>query len=484
MPGVRARTRPTGVNPIQAENALAGDPTWNQFSTNVDPLALSGYASKISLNKGDSVDFNITTKDSTVSIDIYRTGYYNGDGARKILSMGSFPGQRQAIAAPDPTTGMVAMNWTKTATLVVPTTWVTGVYLAKLTGSPSGNQSFIFFVVRNDGGHEKYLFQTSVTTYHAYNVYGGTSLYANQTNKSVYPYAHATKVSFDRPFEPAASNGAGQFLQYEYPFLRWMESQGFDATYTTDIDTHTNVNPLTNHKAFLVIGHDEYWTKAMRDNVAAAVNAGVNLGVFAANTSYWQIRLEPNAVGVPNRVIVGYKDFALSASRPGPDPFFCPSAPCGPGTDNTRVTTLWRSWPVSQPEQALVGVMFESSASGNYVVQNSSHWIYAGTGLVDGSQITGIIGYEYDRFFNSYVDDNTGATVTLTPQPGLTILSRSPVASSYSNSSIYTASSGARVFAAGTIEWNAGLDSSGWGCTCVSPALRRITMNILVNFGN
>jgi hypothetical protein len=475
-------------NAIQSENALPGTPGWNTFSAVADQLAISGYSSKISATHGESVDLFITTKDTTVSIDIFRVGYYGGVGARRVASLGSFPGRSQAIPAPDPATGMVAATgWTRTTTLTIPTDWVSGVYLAKLTGSPSGHQSFIFFVVRNDGGHEKYVFQNSVTTYQAYNIYGGTSLYDNQTNKSVYPYGHATKVSFDRPFDPLDGNGAGQFTRYEYPWVRWAESQGYDLTYITDVDTATNVNPLTNHKAFLAIGHDEYWSKEMRDNVTAALAAGVNLGFFTGNEMYWQIRLEPNALGVANRVQVGYKDFALAQSRPGPDPFFCPASPCAPGTDNSRVTTEWRAWPVSLPEQLLVGVMFDSTANAAaYVVQNSTSWVYSGTGLSDGSKINGIVGYEYDRVFTTYVDDNSGATVTMTPQPGLVILSNSPVGTSHANSTLYTAASGARVFAAGTIEWSSGLDSSGYGCTggCVSAALQRTTRNILNNFAN
>jgi hypothetical protein len=141
---------------------------------------------------------------------------------------------------------------------------------------------------------------------------------------------------------------------------------------------------------------------------------------------------------------------------------------------------------VSLPEQLLLGVMFESTANEvPYVVQNSSNWIYAGTGLTDGSKINGIVGYEYDRVFATYVDGNTGQTITLTPQPGLVILSRSPVVSSYSNSTLYTVAGGGRVFAGGTIEWSSGLDSNGYGCTggCVSPALQKTTINILNQFG-
>src|SRR5256885_1142139 len=194
-------TTAAAANPIQVENSNPGTPGWDDFASVSQQDAISGYGSKISVNHGDSIDFFVTTTAASFTIDIFRTGWYQGIGARKLASLGSFPGVHQAIPPPDSVTGMIACNWTKTTTLAIPNTWVTGVYLAKLSAS-NGNKSFIFFVVRNDGGAEDFVFQTSVTTYQAYNTWGGTSLYNNNTNKSVYTYPHATKVSFDRPFNP------------------------------------------------------------------------------------------------------------------------------------------------------------------------------------------------------------------------------------------------------------------------------------------
>src|SRR5690348_16796918 len=371
-------------NPIQVENSLPGDSTWGDFSANLSPTALSGYSSPISVNHGQTVHFYVTTTSANVTIDIYRMGWYGGTGARHIETLGTFAGQQQAIPNPDPVTGIVVCNWQQTASLAVPASWVTGVYLAKLSGS-SGDKSFIFFNVRNDGGHEDFVFQTSVTTYEAYNTYGGTSLYNNNTNGSSYSYAHATKVSFDRPFNPGDSSGAGHFLWYEYPMLRWAEKNGFDLTYTTDIDTDLNTNPLTNHKAFFSVGHDEYWSKAMRDNVEAARDAGVNLGFFSANAAYWQVRFEPNAAGVPDRVMVGYKDFATINQAPGPDPMY--------GVNNSVVTTLWRDPVVNRPENAMIGVMYidqNKTVERPYVVTNASSWVFANTGFVNGSSVNGV----------------------------------------------------------------------------------------------
>jgi hypothetical protein len=459
-------------NAIQIENAKPGTPGWDDFWSSPTPDAINGFGSKISVNHGDSLDLFVTTTAPSFTIDVYRTGWYGGVGARLVQSLGSFPGVHQAIPAPNPTTGMISCTgWTKTTTLNIPSDWVTGVYLARLNAS-NGNKSFIFFVVRNDGGTEPIDFQTSVTTYQAYNDWGGVSLYTNNTNKSVYRYDLGTKVSFDRPFTPNDSNGAGHYFYFEYPMIRWMESQGYDVTYTTDIDTHTNVNPLTNHRVFLSVGHDEYWTHGMRDNVTNAISQGVNAAFFSANTAYWQIRLEPNSLGTPNRVQVTYKDSSTFNSPPGPDPQY--------GVNNSIVTTRWRDAPVNLPENSFMGVMYQDQVnqSYSYVVQNASNWIYAGTGFVDGTRIPGIVGYEYDKVWNNGFSP-----------PGLTILSNSPVVgccegsgASTSNSTLYTAPSGARVFASGTIQWSWGLDN--YSASYANAGIQKTTANILNAFSS
>jgi Abnormal spindle-like microcephaly-assoc'd, ASPM-SPD-2-Hydin len=459
-----------GLNAIQMENNLPGDPSWNDFASSLTPDQLSGYGSKISVNHSDAIDFFVTTTDPSFSIDIYRTGWYHGNGARKITSLGTFTGVHQAIPTPDPVTGMVSCNWTKTTTLTIPSDWVSGVYLARLNGS-DGDKSFIFFVVRNDGGNEDLLFQTSVTTYQAYNKWGDTSLYNNVTDKSVFSGPHATKVSFDRPFNPGDSNGAGHYFFYEYKFVYWMESQGYNVAYTTDVDTDGNVSTLTNHKGFLSVGHDEYWSKGMRDTVQQAINAGVNVAFFGANAMYWQIRFEPDAAGNAKRVEVGYKDYATETLPPGPDPMW--------NVNNAIVTTNWRSNPVNNPENGIMGVMFENEVNQTYpfVVQDASNWVFAGTGFANGSSIPGIVGYEYDNVFNN------GATPA-----GLAILGHSPVvdpngANSYSAATLYTAPSGAHVFAAGTIQWSWGLANTQ-GNTYMNAGIQKATANILNTFIN
>ena len=201
-----AAVTPAALNPIQIENALPGDPEWGDFGAPPTPNDLSGYGSKISVNHGQSLDLYVTTTAANVSIDVYRMGYYGGAGARLMASLGTFPGVSQVQATPNPTNGMVEEHWTKTTTLQTQASWVSGVYFARLMSS-AGYGAIIMFVVRDDGGHEPLLFQASTNTYQAYNVYGGTSLYNNNTNGSIWSAPHATKVSYDRPF--LNGDGAG-----------------------------------------------------------------------------------------------------------------------------------------------------------------------------------------------------------------------------------------------------------------------------------
>ena len=459
-------------NAIQIENAKPGTPGWDEFASVAQQDAINGYASKTSVNHGSSIDLYVTTTAPTFKIDIFRTGWYGGVGARLVQSLGTFTGVHQAIPPPDPVTGMVdASGWTKTTTLNIPSDWVTGIYLAKLTAS-TNRETFITFVVRNDGGHEPVLFQQSVTTYQAYNEWGHLSLYSNSSGSgSPYRFAHATKVTFDRPYDPLDGNGAGQYFAFEYPMVRWMESKGYDVSYITDVDTHQNVNnPLTNHSVYLSVGHDEYWSRAMRTNVTNAIAAGMNAAFFSANTAFWQIRFEPSASGTPDRVEVGYKEWANVDEKPGPDPQW--------HVNNSVVTTHFREDPVNQPENALLGVMYQDQVQQNYayVVQNSSNWIYAGTGFTDGSRVPGIVGYEYDKVWNNGFSP-----------PGLTILSSSPVVgccegsgASTSNSTLYTAPGGGRVFASGTIQWSWGLDN--YSAAFANAGIQKTTSNILDAF--
>jgi hypothetical protein len=453
-----------GPNPIQLENQNLGTTDWQLGGTVADDVnnQIKGYASATSVTVGSSIDFLVTVNPAqSYTINVYRMGWYGGLGGRLMASSGPIDGVPQSPCVPDPTLGLNDCSWSSTYTLSVGLTWTSGIYLAKLVNS-LGFQNYMVFVVK-DGRPADLLYQQPVNTYQAYNDYPNDNL----TGKSLYEYnsygantiggtPRAVKVSFNRPY---AGSGVGDFLNWEIDFVRWVEGSGYDITYSTDVDTDQNPSQLRLSRGFVAAGHNEYWSMSMRNGIEAARDAGVNLGFFSANDSYWQVRYEADANGNANRTLVCYKD-------PTVDPVQ------GPTT-----TFLWRSPPDNRPEQSLLGVQFSAMVNwGNnvpYVVANSSNALYANTGFVDGSAVPGLVGYEMDKQMADFSVPNG---------TGYALLSHSPFVdvngiADYANSAVYRAPSGALVFTAGTSSWDWGLDAITG--PYADPRIQQTTTNIL-----
>jgi hypothetical protein len=461
-------------NPIPAENRRAGTTAWRLTKPGTDAAGeIKGYASAVSLNKGGRITFYVSVNPrQAYTIDVYRMGWYKGRGGRLMRHVGPLQGARQGACPADSTTGLIECNWRPSFTLTTRKSWTSGVYLAKLTNARR-YENYIVFVVRDDRRSAALLYQQPVTTYQAYNNYPDDG----KTGKSLYDFnsyggatitggKNASKVSFDRPYA-RVGDGAGQFLQRDVNFVRWMERSGFDVTYSSNVETHQNGSGLLRYRGFLSVGHDEYWSKPMYDAAEAARDAGVNLAFFGANAIYWQIRFEPSTRGVSNRVIVCYRDARLD-----------------PVADPALKTVVWRQPPVSRPEQKLIGVQYTAALANSqshvpYRPINTSSWVYAGTGFKEGDQVAGLVGYEGDRAFSTFpMPDAVTGTYTL--------LSRSPLTTTagsadYANSSVYQARSGAWVFAAGSIDWSWGLDKYG-NHGVADARIQRTTANILRRF--
>ena len=83
--------------------------------------------------------------------------------------------------------------------------------------------------------------------------------------------------------------------------IRFLEQNGYDVSYVSGLDTHLDANLITKHKAFLSVGHDEYWSKDQRDHVQAARDAGTNLAFFSGNEVYWKTRWEESRTAATRR---------------------------------------------------------------------------------------------------------------------------------------------------------------------------------------
>lgn len=507
-------------NPVVAENCASDSSTWSS-AWKVDrgsyvyaPVIFGGYASASSVNVGGSINFyvQLQAKNPGYTMKVYRIGWYNGAGGRLVETISGLK------TSPQPpcrwqnhgtaTAYFTCNNWHVSYTLHVPTTWVSGVYVAQLVATaeappptPSGvpYANHIVFVVRDDARNSQFLYQQAIATEQAYNSFSyGPSLYNTQAvSGNKVPYALA---SFERPFDALDSL---QVYRFEFPFIYWLESNGFDVSYATDIDTHERAEPIAaRHHAFLTAGHSEYWSKPMYDNVQAARDAGVHLGFFSGDTIYWQMRLQAEQA-TPGDGSHATADRVMAVYR---YPYPPNSAGLGdPDPDQTLQTVYWRQMPLMRDEAALVGVHFthpvncrehvaawattgspptatkqQASPQLNadpqpMTVIAASHWVFGGSGAQNGDTVANVYGQEADvaevgrgdprcgvsrydpptrrpnSLFGTYQvltqgTFNSKAILVGRPNPGIDTVV--PV-----NSVIYQACSGAWVFAAGDIMW-------------------------------
>jgi hypothetical protein len=421
-----------------------------------EPPVISGYADRVSVAPGDTIRFFVSTTAPSYDVSVNRMGWYGGVGGREVHAAFGQIGRPQPVPTLDPETGLAEANWLPSYSLTIPYDWVSGVYLVRLLAANDARDiGYVLFVVRDDSQAADFVYKLPVNTYQAYNNWGG---------KSFYPYNSvgpaAVKVSFDRPYDQW--DGAGAFFDWDFPMIRWLEREGYNVTYVTDLDVHAGTGWLAGRRALLSAGHDQYWSRAMRDNWEAARDVGRSLAFFGGNAAYWQVRYEPSTRGVANRVLVGYREASL-------DPLT--------GVDNSRVTVAFRSDLVRRPENALLGVQWEGSTgfatTFPYVVQAADHWIFAGTDAAPGQAWSAVVGGAFDR-----------AVQNATTPPGLVVLSASPVEdaqgqSAVANSAYYR--QGGMVFTAGTVDWAWGLDDWRQG-GLVDPRLQRVTANVLEAF--
>ncbi len=449
-------------NPIQLENLKPGSRDWG-LRNRAPNSEVAAYASPVNVKRGKDVQFFVTSTDGDVTLEIFRMGWYEGLGGRRVWGPSTYPG----IVQPEPIitleTRTVECPWKDP--ILVRAQWLSGIYLAKFTTAKNGYETYAQFVVTEDSRPADIFFQRSITTDQAYNSWGGWSAYGPAKFEE-----RAFKLSFNRPFFnwgagnflPNTTDLAGNYLQsgWEYSMLRWLEREGYDVTYGTNLDVHESSELLTRHKAFLSVGHDEYWSRPMRENVARARDSGVNLAFFSANTAYWQVRLEPSAVtGEENHTLVIYKDKTLDPVK------------------DQLATTVWRDPFLNSPEEMLLGVMYDNVPPiADMLVENTAHWIFEKAGLRNGDRIPGILGYEVDRIFER------------SPE-GLRRITHSPFqlegTRHYSDSTLYQAKSGAWVYAGGTIRYGFGLDDFGVPLSrssVLSVPLQQMTRNLLARF--
>ncbi len=296
------------ANPIEAENCLTGTPSSQWDISGAGDASIQGFATDISVNRGSTVSFKIDTNATNYHLDIYRMGYYGGNGARKVATVSpsaTLP-QNQPACLTNSTGLYDCGNWAVSASWAVPADATSGIYFAKVVRTDTSGASHIFFIVRNDSSTSDILFKTSDTTWQAYNDWGGANLYTGGPG----PQGGAYKVSYNRPFHTRVYEFYSWVFNAEYPMVRFLEANGYDVSYFTGVDTDRFGSLILQHKLLLSVGHDEYWSGNERANVEAARAAGIHLAFITGNGIFWKTRWESSIDGTatPYRTMVCYKE--------------------------------------------------------------------------------------------------------------------------------------------------------------------------------
>ena len=437
-----AATAAAQSNPVQIENAKPGTTDWllTRVVRHDDELyelgwqrrkGIEAYASRTSVKAGDTLDIHVSTSPAArYSVSIYRLGYYGGAGARLMRTFG--PLQGSAGETPlDGRRNVIECDWKVGVTVEIPRDWLSGVYLGKLStlSSPTGqyldldmtSESYVIFVVRDERKADL-LFQASDMTWLSYNRW---PRWRSMYDLGEAPWGASDErvgndVSFDRPYAlywngyPAGfhplTNGSGEFLMTEFPLAFWLEKEGYDVSYISNVDTHTDGSGLLRAKAFLSVGHDEYWTDRMFDNVTRARDAGVSLAFLSGNSLSGVVELLPGTDGRPYRV-------------------------------------MRRAGREFEREHELMGATSYGVGFADWTADTPDHWAFEGTNMKKGDRVAQLVGWEYH-----------GAP--LASHPGLVVLSEGPVYAANGErtgayaTTLYAARRGNLVFNAGTCWWN------------------------------
>jgi hypothetical protein len=484
LPGPTAPSTQPGPDGVRAawviaENQLPGTTSW--IIPPATPAgAIAGFANLNYAAVGDTVKLYVTTASPTYHVVAYRMGWYQGKGARQVWASGQVAGGLQPPCPVTPGVNMVSCdNWTSDLSIPITAQFVQGDYLLKLVGT-GGQEGYVPLTIWSPNSTATYLVINRTFTEEGWNAYGGYSFYQGEgpcpPRVPKYPVCNRARiVSLDRPF--ATGNGASDFLGNEYPLIQYMEREGLDVTYVTDVTLDADPQIALNHRVLISLGHDESWSYPERLAAVEAQAHGVNIVFFGAAAVLRNVRMQPSPLG-PEREEVDYRD----ASE---DPLD------GHGNPLQVTGNTWGSPPADWSEDPFVGETYSGYLTGSdsvpFVVYDASAWIFQGTGLQDGSKINGVVMSDIDH---------------LQPTPSmpqnLQVFGHSPVPLSmvytnqgtwgpftYSDMTYYTdPRSGAGVLDTGTVNWIAAMGACPAAVsTCGPDVVQQITGNVLRVFG-
>ncbi|MFJ4375317.1 N,N-dimethylformamidase beta subunit family domain-containing protein [Pseudomonas japonica] len=305
-------------------------------------------------------------------------------------------------------------NWQVACDFVLDDNWQPGFYLLKLKAVVAGQvlETEHFFVLKAGMVKQKAAILLTTSTLAAYNDWGGANAYrgvpgsndASPETSLLRPLgkgflhipegAPRNSHAFTPPpgwvphhevYEWARANGYSRhysdafWATYERPFVVWAEAQGYAFDYLTQWDLHLEQGLLDDYSCLVIVGHDEYWSWEMRDELDRYLDNGGNLARFAGNF-IWQVRLSEDA------------SRQYCYRLPQLDPL-CEENP-------ERVTTFWEHPLINRPSAASLGLTGMGGcyarygtttprSAGGFTVYRPEHWALAGTDLYYGDHFGG-----------------------------------------------------------------------------------------------
>lgn len=392
-----------------------------------------GYAEQPSPRAGEAVRLRVATDAPAFRIEVHRFGTGMALRARS----GWLPGRDAPVHLPfqdwgRPGTGLrgEALPAWPAYRVPVPGHWRSGVYVAVLVegdgegrdltdpdrSTPDARTGRVAFVVRPATPTAAILYKLPVLTYQAYNL-GADHAYDPETGSGswcLYNVPRPAEVPVPVPdavglHRPGGATGGNPYdvlnidpfdpsprqtlVHWDARFISWMEREGYEVDYCTDVDLHRQGRCLLNPYRLLVsAGHDEYWSEEMRAALETFVEGGGNAAFFSGNTCWWQVRFS-------DPVTFARTGFWHEAGRP----------------ENTAIGVSFRNGGERDRDDHPVPV--------GYRVQHADHWVYAGTRLRNGDVLGGgprdhLVGYECDGADFDRADLRAGRPVTPTGADG------------------------------------------------------------------
>ncbi|HEX7610111.1 MAG TPA: N,N-dimethylformamidase beta subunit family domain-containing protein [Solirubrobacteraceae bacterium] len=467
---------------VAAENAARGTSAWRlpgpaSLIGGAAHGAISGYVAEQAIAPSATQSIYVDAPGAgTVRISVYRMGWYGGLGGRLVLRSAALRAVRQPPCAHNAQTGLTECDWHATLSFPIPAALASGVYIAKLRAS-TGAESDCLFIVR-PAAPARVMVQIPTSTYEAYNAWGGDSLYPGGARQvGATGTDQGVQVSYDRPYE--SQTGAGQFFIREVAIVRFLERYGYPAGYTTDASVDSDPAQLRGARAVIDSGHSEYWSARQEQAFAQARDGGTSLLFISSDKIAWRVRYASagaasSQAGARGHRIIAYKQFA--SAEPG-------------GREQTGLFPQGGAELSGSAYDGCITQRVQAPGPPAYRYYDwrpapslTPAWLFAGTGITAATRIAGIVGYELDE----RAPATPAGTAVLGGASEVACMPEtepSPIHGSAAESTLYTARSGALVFATGTLGWLYALSPVPQASPDVPPApdprVVAITRNVL-----